>query len=103
MHTLTLVGLVSLNDPPRPKVDISVKKCQTAGIKVIMVTGDQPPTAAAIAAKVNIISDPKLEFNAIRKAYPELEKHEAFERCKSICIHGDELARVHAAEDALDD
>jgi len=40
MFDFTLVGLVSLNDPPRPKVDISVKKCQTAGIKVIMVTGD---------------------------------------------------------------
>jgi len=56
MWGLTLVGVVSLNDPPRPKVDISVEKCQAAGIKVIMVTGDQPPTAAAIAAKVNIIT-----------------------------------------------
>jgi sodium/potassium-transporting ATPase subunit alpha len=103
MWNFTLVGLCSLNDPPRPKVDISVQKCQTAGIKVIMVTGDQPPTAAAIAAKVNIISDPKLEFNAILKAYPELERNEAWERAKSVVIHGDELARVHAAEDALDD
>lgn len=40
MHNLTLVGLVSLNDPPRPRVDLSVKKCRQAGIKVIMVTGD---------------------------------------------------------------
>ena len=56
MFNLTLVGLVSLNDPPRPRVDTSVLKCKAAGIKVIMVTGDQTPTAAAIAAKVNIIS-----------------------------------------------
>lgn len=49
MWNLQLVGVVSLNDPPRPQVDISVKKCKKAGIKVIMVTGDQPPTAAAIA------------------------------------------------------
>jgi len=40
MHDLTLVGVVSLNDPPRPKVDLSVNKCRSAGIKVIMVTGD---------------------------------------------------------------
>lgn len=40
MHNLTLVGVVSLNDPPRPKVDLSVDKCRMAGIKVIMVTGD---------------------------------------------------------------
>ena len=49
MHDLCLMGVVSLNDPPRPRVDLSVNKCRAAGIKVIMVTGDQPPTAAAIA------------------------------------------------------
>ena len=58
MFNLTLVGLVSLNDPPRMKVGYSVQKCREAGIKVIMVTGDQPPTAAAIAHKVNIITNP---------------------------------------------
>lgn len=68
MKNLTLVGLVSLNDPPRPKVDISVEKCRAAGVKVIMVTGDQPPTASAIAHKVNIIKDLKLEYNNLRNA-----------------------------------
>jgi sodium/potassium-transporting ATPase subunit alpha len=67
MHDLTLVGVVSLNDPPRPKVDLSVQKCRSAGIKVIMVTGDQPPTAAAIAAKVNILKHPQKEFNYLVK------------------------------------
>ena len=57
MHGLTFVGLVSLNDPPRFGVARSVAKCRKAGIKVIMVTGDQKPTAAAIANKVNIITD----------------------------------------------
>lgn len=55
MFNLTLVAVVSLNDPPRVGVAQSVAKCRAAGIKVIMVTGDQPPTAAAIAYKVNII------------------------------------------------
>jgi len=63
MHGLTLIGIVSLNDPPRLKVDLSVDKCRSAGIKVIMVTGDQPPTAAAIANKVNILKHPAKEFN----------------------------------------
>jgi P-type E1-E2 ATPase len=40
MWKLTLVGLVALNDPPRPSVPHSVTMCQKAGIKVIMVTGD---------------------------------------------------------------
>lgn len=49
MEGLCLVGLVSLNDPPKRFVAHSVTKCRKAGIKVIMVTGDQPVTAAAIA------------------------------------------------------
>lgn len=69
MWQFTLVGLCSLNDPPRPKVDVSVQKCKNAGIKVIMVTGDQPPTAAAIAFKVNIITQPKLEYNTMVAAW----------------------------------
>jgi len=57
MQDLCFVGLVSLNDPPRKYVDYSVQKCRKAGIKVIMVTGDQPLTAASIAKKVGIITD----------------------------------------------
>ena len=40
MFNLTLIGLVALNDPPRPRVDHSVMMCKQAGVKVIMVTGD---------------------------------------------------------------
>lgn len=95
MFNLTLVGLVSLNDPPRPKVDLSVQKCRQAGIKVIMVTGDQPPTAAAIAHKVNIITDPKLEYHYLMKE-EGLSPDEAWEKCRAIVIHGDTLAEKHA-------
>jgi len=52
---LVFVGLYAMIDPPRPGVPEAVKKCQSAGIKVVMVTGDHPVTAKAIAAKVNII------------------------------------------------
>lgn len=54
---LVFVGLMALIDPPRASVPGAVRKCQTAGIKVIMVTGDHPVTAKAIAKKVNIISE----------------------------------------------
>ncbi|KZC11054.1 Sodium/potassium-transporting ATPase subunit alpha [Dufourea novaeangliae] len=50
------IGLISLIDPPRPAVPEAVRKCRTAGIKIIMVTGDHPVTAMAIAKKVGIIS-----------------------------------------------
>ena len=48
------LGLISLIDPPREAVPDAIKKCKTAGIKVIMVTGDQQLTAASIAKKIGI-------------------------------------------------
>jgi Ca2+-transporting ATPase len=48
------LGLVGLADPLRPTVPAAVKKCRAAGIRVIMVTGDYPQTARAIAAQANL-------------------------------------------------
>ncbi len=52
---LVLTGLVALRDPPRPEVPAAVHKCREAGIKVIMVTGDHPQTAAAIAREIALV------------------------------------------------
>eukprot|EP01084_Bolivina_argentea_P068584 124830_1 len=52
---LIFLGLYAMIDPPRPGVPEAVSKCQSAGIKVIMVTGDHPITAKAIAEQVGII------------------------------------------------
>merc|ERR1719250_526564 len=54
---LRFVGLMSMIDPPRAAVPDAVLKCRSAGIKVIMVTGDHPITAKAIARSVGIISE----------------------------------------------
>jgi sodium/potassium-transporting ATPase subunit alpha len=102
MHDLTFVGVVSLNDPPRMKVDLSVNKCRSAGIKVIMVTGDQPPTAAAIANKVNIIKHPAKEFNYMVNEL-KMPTQKAWEESTGIVVHGDLLAEKHLAEEGLDD
>ena len=53
---LRFLGLISLIDPPRPNVPMAVAKCRQAGIRVVMVTGDHPTTAKAIARIVGIIS-----------------------------------------------
>ena len=87
--------------PPRPSVPFSVQVCRSAGVKVIMVTGDQPATAASIAHKVNIITDPSLEYNTLKKQLKN--KDEAWSRSKAIVIHGDKLAKKHAAQEFLDD
>lgn len=54
---LTFVGLISLMDPPRKGVKEAIESCHGAGIRVIMVTGDHPFTAEAIAKKVGIIGE----------------------------------------------
>jgi Ca2+-transporting ATPase len=48
------LGLVGLADPLRPTVPAAVQECRTAGIRVIMITGDYPQTARAIAAQANL-------------------------------------------------
>ena len=55
-RNLVFVGIVGFIDPPRSEVKDAIIQCQRAGIRVIMVTGDHPETAKAIAAQVGINS-----------------------------------------------
>ena len=88
---LRFVGLMSLIDPPRAAVPDAVAKCRSAGIKVIMVTGDHPITAKAIAKSVGIISEGSetIEDIAERKGcnVTEVNPREA----NSAVVHGGEL------------
>jgi P-type Ca2+ transporter type 2C len=56
---LTLLGLAGLVDPPRSDAADAIEQCRKAGIRVIMVTGDQPVTATAIARQVGLADEPR--------------------------------------------
>merc|ERR1712038_995908 len=101
---LRFVGLMSMIDPPRAAVPDAVSKCRFAGIKVIMVTGDHPITAKAIAKSVGIISDQNMtvEDLAEERGVPVSEiSQEDARTCHAAVIHGGELKDIESAE--LDD
>jgi Ca2+-transporting ATPase len=62
-QNLVFVGVVGFIDPPRKEVKDAIRLCREAGIKVLMVTGDHPETARAIAAQVGIDSAKVLTGN----------------------------------------
>lgn len=54
---LSLLGLIGFLDPPRPEAADAIERCRQAGIRVIMVTGDHPLTATAIARQVRLVRE----------------------------------------------
>jgi len=52
---MIFLGLIGLEDPPRPEVPGAIKKCRNAGIKIIMITGDSSGTALAIAREIGLV------------------------------------------------
>jgi len=76
------LGLIGMEDPVRPGVPAAIKECSSAGIRVVMITGDYSGTAQAIARQIGLPSDQVITG-------PELEKLsdlELKERVRDICI-----------------
>jgi calcium-translocating P-type ATPase len=61
---LCFLGLIAMLDPPRPEVRDAVATCHSAGIRIIVITGDHPLTAAAIARQVGIGGEAPIAVDA---------------------------------------
>jgi P-type Ca2+ transporter type 2C len=61
-NELVFLGLMAMQDPPRPEVEEAIKLCKKAGIKVIMITGDYGLTAESIARKIGLIRGQNVEI-----------------------------------------
>jgi calcium-translocating P-type ATPase len=78
---LTLLGLVAMIDPPRAEVAEAVARCHEAGIRIIVVTGDHPRTATAIAKRIGIgRGNPRAIAEEELDSMGEAELGEALER-----------------------
>jgi Ca2+-transporting ATPase len=64
-HEMTFLGLVGMIDPPRPEARDAIAVCARAGIKPVMITGDHPTTAAAVARELGLLTNDAVVTGAV--------------------------------------
>ena len=81
---LQCCGLAGMMDPPRKEAALAIADCRTAGIVPVMITGDHPVTAAAIARQIGILNSPtdKMVTGSALQQMPEHEFEEEIEQIK---------------------
>jgi Ca2+-transporting ATPase len=72
-NEMTLLGLAGMIDPPRPEAKSAVRKCEEAGIKVIMITGDHPLTAKAVAEELGLSKTGRVVIGAELEAMDDAQ------------------------------
>ena len=70
---MTFLGLIGMIDPPRPEARPAIERCAEAGIKVVMITGDHPLTAQAVARELGVLRDGRVVTGAELEAMTEEE------------------------------
>ncbi|KZT61582.1 aminophospholipid-transporting P-type ATPase [Calocera cornea HHB12733] len=96
MEGYCFVGLVSLEDPPKHGVREAIGTLRSAGIKVMMVTGDHPKTAEAIARKINLIIGDTKESLSRRTGRPIEEIYA--DEVEAVVVYGDRIDSLQPHE-----
>ena len=89
-HDLVFVGLTGMYDPPRTEAKEAIVKCHSAGIRVVMITGDHPHTAAAIARELGIATSEDMALSGAE--LDQISDETLHERVTQIAVY----ARVTA-------
>lgn len=85
-NELEFLGLVSMADPPREESMPAIKKCQAAGIRVIMITGDHPQTALAIAYELGIVQSADAQV-LTGVELDKMDEKSLLENCRNVSIY----------------
>ncbi|PIU00727.1 MAG: ATPase [Bdellovibrionales bacterium CG10_big_fil_rev_8_21_14_0_10_45_34] len=83
--SLTMLGLVGLVDPPRKGVKSTIELCQSAGIRIVMASGDQPATAHSIAKELGIANSESIVVTG-RELSEELSEKSTKEKFESAVV-----------------
>ena len=70
---MTYLGMLGMIDPPRPEAKEAIRTCNEAGIKAIMITGDHPLTARAVATELGLLKNGRVVTGAELEAMDEAE------------------------------
>ena len=87
---MTFLGLVGMIDPPRPEAKAAIQKCALASIKPVMITGDHPITAQAVARELGVLKNGRVVTGAELEA---IDEHELEQKIDNIEV----FARVSPA------
>jgi calcium-translocating P-type ATPase len=100
-HDLVFTALVGFEDPPRPEVPAAIRRCREAGVKVVMVTGDHPHTALAVAREIGLVqgSSPCLMTGEDLARIADTEMQLALDAPEVVCarVTADQKLRIVTA------
>lgn len=96
MDNFTFIGMLAIMDPPKHGVRKAIAALRTAGIQVVLVTGDHPLTAESIAKQIGLISGPTIIEAAQQLKKPiEMVEDDEYD---AVVVHGEKLENMSEAD-----